>query len=65
MLDFLLKASPLRARERGPQPTAWKGNSAKSINPNLLEGVLGDAALSGEAAAQQAAEAYRECTTGL
>jgi glycerophosphoryl diester phosphodiesterase len=34
-------------------------------NPNLLEGVLGDAALSGEAAAQQAAEAYRECTAGL
>jgi glycerophosphoryl diester phosphodiesterase len=34
-------------------------------NPDLLEGVLGDAALSGEAAAQQAAEAYRECTAGL
>src|SRR5215216_5980867 len=29
MLDSLLKASPLRARERGPQPTAWKGNSTK------------------------------------
>src|SRR5215213_2179288 len=28
MLDFLLKASPLQARERSPQPTAWKGNSA-------------------------------------
>src|ERR671921_471881 len=28
MRDFLLKASPLRARERGPQPSAWKGNSA-------------------------------------
>jgi hypothetical protein len=28
MLYFLLKASPLRARERGPQPSAWKGNSA-------------------------------------
>src|SRR5215208_1491506 len=28
MLDSLLKASPLRARERGPQPSAWKGNSA-------------------------------------
>jgi glycerophosphoryl diester phosphodiesterase len=34
-------------------------------NPDLLEGVLGDAALSGEAAAQQAAEAYRECSAGL
>jgi glycerophosphoryl diester phosphodiesterase len=34
-------------------------------NPDLLDGVLGDAALSGEAAAQQAAEAYRECTAGL
>ena len=34
-------------------------------NPDLLEGVLGDAALSGEAAAQQAAEAYRECAAGL
>src|SRR5215208_2176989 len=29
MLDSLLKASPLRAWERGPQPTAWKGNSTK------------------------------------
>src|SRR5919107_5720710 len=28
MLDFLLEASPLRARERGPQPSAWKWNSA-------------------------------------
>jgi hypothetical protein len=28
MLDFLLKASPLRARERGPQPSAWKVLSA-------------------------------------
>jgi glycerophosphoryl diester phosphodiesterase len=34
-------------------------------NPDLLEGVLGDDALSGEAAAQQAAEAYQECRTGL
>jgi glycerophosphoryl diester phosphodiesterase len=34
-------------------------------NPDLLDVVLGDAALSGEAAAQQAAEAYRECFTGL
>jgi hypothetical protein len=34
-------------------------------NPDLLEGVLGDAALSGEAAAQQAAEVYRECAAGL
>ena len=34
-------------------------------NPDLLEGVLGDAALSGEAAAKQAAEAYRECAAGL
>src|SRR5215208_4571437 len=28
MLALLLKASPLLARERGPQPSAWKGNSA-------------------------------------
>src|SRR5215204_3010994 len=28
MLDFLVKASPLRARVRGPQPSAWKVNSA-------------------------------------
>jgi glycerophosphoryl diester phosphodiesterase len=34
-------------------------------NPDLLDVVLGDAALSGEAAAQQAAEAYRECAAGL
>jgi glycerophosphoryl diester phosphodiesterase len=34
-------------------------------NPDLLETVLGDDALSGEAAAQQAAEAYQECLTGL
>jgi hypothetical protein len=34
-------------------------------NPDLLDGVLGDDALSGEAAAQQAAEAYRECSAGL
>jgi glycerophosphoryl diester phosphodiesterase len=34
-------------------------------NPDLLNVVLGDEALSGEAAAQQAAEAYRECTAGL
>ena len=34
-------------------------------NPDLLEGVLGDDALSGEAAARQAAEAYRECSAGL
>jgi glycerophosphoryl diester phosphodiesterase len=33
--------------------------------PDLLDGVLGDAALSGEAAAQQAAEAYRVCSAGL
>ena len=34
-------------------------------NPDLLDAVLGDAALSGEAAAQQAAEAYQECSAGL
>jgi glycerophosphoryl diester phosphodiesterase len=34
-------------------------------NPDLLDGVLGEDALSGEAAAQQAAEAYRECSAGL
>jgi glycerophosphoryl diester phosphodiesterase len=34
-------------------------------NPDLLNGVLGDAALSGEAAAQQAAEAYLVCSAGL
>jgi glycerophosphoryl diester phosphodiesterase len=34
-------------------------------NPDLLEGVLGDDALSGEVAARQAAEAYRECSAGL
>jgi len=34
-------------------------------NPDLLDAVLGDAALSGEAAAQQAAEAYRECSAVL
>ena len=34
-------------------------------NPDLLDAVLGDAALSGEAAAKQAAEAYRECSAGL
>jgi glycerophosphoryl diester phosphodiesterase len=34
-------------------------------NPDLLDGVLGDDALSGEAAAQQAADAYQECRTGL
>jgi glycerophosphoryl diester phosphodiesterase len=34
-------------------------------NPDLLEGVLGDDALSGEVAAQQAAEAYQECSAGL
>jgi glycerophosphoryl diester phosphodiesterase len=34
-------------------------------NPDLLDVVLGDAALSGEAAAQQAADAYQECRTGL
>src|SRR5829696_1480275 len=28
MLDFLLKASPLQARESSPQPSAWKVNSA-------------------------------------
>ena len=34
-------------------------------NPDLLEGVLGDAALPGEEAAQQAAEAYESCLSGL
>ena len=34
-------------------------------NPDLLEGVLGDAALSGDEAAQQAADAYQECSAGL
>jgi glycerophosphoryl diester phosphodiesterase len=34
-------------------------------NPDLLEGVLDADALSGEAAAQQAADAYQECRTGL
>jgi glycerophosphoryl diester phosphodiesterase len=34
-------------------------------NPDLLEVVLGEAALSREAAAQQAAEAYQECSAGL
>jgi glycerophosphoryl diester phosphodiesterase len=34
-------------------------------NPDLLDGVLGDAALSYAAAAQQAAEAYQECRAGL
>ncbi len=34
-------------------------------NPDLLEGVLGDDALSREVAAQQAAEAYQECLTAL
>jgi glycerophosphoryl diester phosphodiesterase len=34
-------------------------------NPDDLDGVLGEDALSGEAAAQQAAEAYRECSAGL
>ena len=34
-------------------------------NPDLLEGVLGADALSGQAAAQQAADAYQECRTGL
>jgi hypothetical protein len=29
MLDFLRRVSPLRALERGPQPTAWKGDSPK------------------------------------
>src|SRR5215213_1834738 len=51
MLDFLLKASPLRARERGPQPSAWKVNSANYFalsefsevqhSPVPLPGVLG------------------------
>jgi hypothetical protein len=31
MLDFLVKASPLRARERGPQPSVWKVNSRKFL----------------------------------
>ena len=31
MLDFL-KASPLQARERDPQPSAWKVNSPKLIS---------------------------------
>jgi glycerophosphoryl diester phosphodiesterase len=34
-------------------------------NPDLLEAVLGDDALSGEVAAQQAAEAYQACRAGL
>jgi glycerophosphoryl diester phosphodiesterase len=34
-------------------------------NPDFLDKVLGDDALSGEAAAQQAADAYQECRTGL
>jgi glycerophosphoryl diester phosphodiesterase len=34
-------------------------------NPDLLDAVLGADALSGEAAAQQAAHAYQECRTGL
>jgi glycerophosphoryl diester phosphodiesterase len=34
-------------------------------NPDLLEGVLGDDALSGEEAAQQAADAYESCSSGL
>jgi glycerophosphoryl diester phosphodiesterase len=34
-------------------------------NPDLLDAVLGDDALSREAAAQQAAEAYQECSAGL
>jgi len=34
-------------------------------DPDLLDGVLGEDALSGEAAAQQAAEAYRECSAVL
>jgi hypothetical protein len=34
-------------------------------DPALLERVLGDAALSGQAAAQQAADAYESCRSGL
>jgi glycerophosphoryl diester phosphodiesterase len=34
-------------------------------NPDLLDVVLGDAALSGDEAAQQAAQAYQECLGGL
>ncbi len=34
-------------------------------NPDLLEALLGDDAMSGEAAAQQAAEAYQACSAGL
>ena len=34
-------------------------------NPDLLDGVLGDAALSGDEAAQQAADAYASCRSGL
>jgi glycerophosphoryl diester phosphodiesterase len=34
-------------------------------DPALLDEVLGDAALSGEAAAQQAADAYESCRSGL
>jgi glycerophosphoryl diester phosphodiesterase len=34
-------------------------------NPDLLDGVLGDAALSVDEAAQQAADAYQECHSGL
>ena len=33
--------------------------------PDLLDGVLGDDALSAEVAAQQAAEAYDSCRSGL
>jgi glycerophosphoryl diester phosphodiesterase len=33
-------------------------------NPDLLEGLLGDEALSGEEAAQQAAQAYQDCNAG-
>ena len=34
-------------------------------NPDLLDGLLGDEALSGEEAARQAAEAYKSCRSGL
>jgi hypothetical protein len=34
-------------------------------NPDLLDAVLGDAALSGDEAAQQADRAYQDCLAGL
>jgi hypothetical protein len=40
MLDSLLKASPLRALERSPQPSAWKVNSANFACTEFSEGRL-------------------------